>query len=121
MKIPCFGMFIQNLGMIAHGSSRHRGGEEISVMIERTKQLFVAHPEALNESYGQHFSHAMRYSGRMFAASLCAFTHAIFPFLFEKTASNMVKKMYADMTSRGATAPVSHAAATAAAALETSR
>ncbi len=91
-------------------------------MIERTKQLFIAHPEALNESYGQHFRHAMRYSGRMFAASFCAFTHALFPFLFEKTASNMVKKMYADMTSRGATAPVlPHVEVAAAAALETSR
>lgn len=75
-------------------------------MIKRTKQMFVAHPEALNESYGEHFRHAMGYAGRMLAASFCAFMHAIFPFLFEKTASAMVKQMYADMTSRGATTPV---------------
>ena len=75
-------------------------------MLTRLKSLFITHPDALGETYFQHLGHAMGYAGRMFAAGFCALTHAIFPFLFEKTASNLIKQMYAEMTSRGATAPV---------------
>jgi Family of unknown function (DUF6356) len=74
-------------------------------MITRAKELFTAHPEALDETYGQHFGHAMSYSGRLFKASFCAFMHGIFPFLFEKTASTAIRAMHAEMTSRGAVAP----------------
>jgi hypothetical protein len=72
-------------------------------MSNPVKSLFMAHPEALNESYGQHMGHAMSYSGRLFAASFCAFVHGLFPFLFEKTASNAIKAMHAEMMARGAT------------------
>jgi Family of unknown function (DUF6356) len=74
-------------------------------MSNRFKALFLSHPDSLNESYFQHFSHAMGYSARLFGAAFCAFTHAVFPFLFEKTASTAVKTMYGEMTSRGATPP----------------
>jgi hypothetical protein len=67
---------------------------------------FTRHPDALGESFFQHFRHALGYSGRMFLAGGAALVHAVFPFLFEKTASNMIKAMYAEMTARGATAPV---------------
>jgi hypothetical protein len=66
------------------------------------KTLFMAHPDALNETYGQHMRHAMSYSGRLFAASFCAFVHGLLPFLFEKTASNEIKRMHAEMMARGA-------------------
>jgi Family of unknown function (DUF6356) len=72
-------------------------------MAIRLKQLFVAHPDALGESYLQHMGHAMSYAGRLFGAAFCAFAHGLFPFLFEKNASNAVKAMYGEMTSRGAT------------------
>lgn len=67
---------------------------------------FTHHPQAVGENYGQHFGVAMRYSGRLFLAAGAAFVHAFLPFLFEKTASNAIKAMYADMTRRGATTPV---------------
>ncbi len=72
---------------------------------------FTRHPEALGESFGQHFMHAMSYSMRLFGAAGAAFVHALLPFLFEKTASNMIKAMYGEMTSRGATAPIEPAKA----------
>ncbi len=78
-------------------------------MLSRLKSLFVAHPDALGETYFQHLGHAVSYAGRMFAAGFCALIHAIFPFLFEKTASNMIKQMYAEITARGAIAPVEQA------------
>jgi hypothetical protein len=67
-------------------------------------KLFTQHPEAVGESYGEHFGVAMRYSGRLFAASFCAFVHAFLPFLFEKTASTMIRGMVADMDRRTAPA-----------------
>lgn len=67
---------------------------------------FTRHPEAVGETFGQHFFVALRYSGRLFAAAFAALVHAFLPFLFEKTASNAIKGMYADMTRRGATTPV---------------
>lgn len=80
-------------------------------MLSRIKSLFTAHPESLDESYGQHFGHALSYAGRLFAASFCAFTHALLPFLFEKTASNLIKQMHAEMMARGAVRPAEPALA----------
>ncbi|MGL4437896.1 MAG: DUF6356 family protein [Bosea sp. (in: a-proteobacteria)] len=67
---------------------------------------FTRHPDALGETYLQHLGHALNYSGRMFLAGGAALVHALLPFLFEKTASNMIKAMYAEMAARGATAHV---------------
>ncbi len=64
--------------------------------------LFTRHPEAVGESYGEHFGVAIRYSGRMLVASFCALVHAFLPFCFEKTASTMVRRMVADMDRRTA-------------------
>lgn len=75
-------------------------------MLDSLKDRFTQHPHALDETYGQHFGHAMGYSVRLLKASFCAFAHALFPFLFEKTASNEIKAMYAEMTARGAASPV---------------
>ena len=70
------------------------------------KDLFTAHPHAAGESYGEHFGVAMSYSGRLFLASCAAFVHAFLPFLCVTTASRAIKSMYANMTKRGATAPL---------------
>lgn len=67
---------------------------------------FTHHPDAIGETYGQHFGVALRYSGKLFAAACAALVHAFLPFLFEKTASNAIKGMYADMTRRSANTPV---------------
>ena len=69
-------------------------------------KLFTDHPTAVGETYLEHFGVASRYAGRLFAAGFCALMHAFFPFLFEKTASNAIKAMYANMTKRGATQPL---------------
>ncbi|MFN3671506.1 MAG: DUF6356 family protein [Bosea sp. (in: a-proteobacteria)] len=72
-------------------------------MSERSvTQLFTTHPASVGESYTEHFGVAIRYSGKMFAAGFCALVHAILPFMFEKTASGIVRKMVADMDRRTA-------------------
>lgn len=69
-------------------------------MLDRAKAMMTTHPHAVGESYGQHFMVAMGYSGRMLTAGFCAFVHALLPFLFEKTASTMVRQMVAEMDAR---------------------
>jgi hypothetical protein len=69
-------------------------------MIERAKTAFLAHPRSVNESYFEHMGVALRYSGTFAFCAFCAFVHAFFPFLFEKTASTIVKKMVANMDAR---------------------
>jgi hypothetical protein len=71
-------------------------------------ELFTRHPEAVGETYGEHFGVALSYSGTMFKAAFCALVHAFLPFCFEKTASGIVRRMVADMDRR--TAPQPHAA-----------
>ena len=75
-------------------------------MRQSAKHLFTSHPHAVGESYGEHFTVAMTYSGRLFAASCAALVHALLPFLFVTTASTAIKTMYANMTRRGATSPL---------------
>lgn len=64
--------------------------------------LFTGHPASVGETYTEHFGVAIRYSGKMFAAAFCALVHAFLPFMFEKTASGIVRKMVADMDRRTA-------------------
>jgi hypothetical protein len=69
-------------------------------MIQRIKTAFLAHPESVNESYFQHMGVALRYAGTFAFCAFCALVHAFLPFLFEKTASTIVKKMVANMNAR---------------------
>lgn len=69
-------------------------------MIQRIKTAFLAHPESVNESYFEHMGAALRYAGTFAFCAFCALVHAFLPFLFEKTASTIVKKMVADMNAR---------------------
>ena len=75
-------------------------------MANPVEELFMAHPRAVGESYGEHFGVALSYSVRLFGAACAAFVHAFLPFLFVTTASRAIKSMYANMTQRGATAPI---------------
>ncbi|MDP3547074.1 DUF6356 family protein [Phreatobacter sp. HK31-P] len=69
-------------------------------MLDRAKTLFMTHPQSVNESYFQHMGVALRYAGTFAFCAFCALVHAFFPFLFEKTASTIVKKMVANMNAR---------------------
>jgi Family of unknown function (DUF6356) len=87
-------------GTVALSSDHNQVCIGSNAMPDTTKNLFTAHPHAVGESYGQHFGVAMRYSGRLFYASFCAFVHAFLPFAYEKTASTMIRGMVADMDRR---------------------
>ena len=61
---------------------------------------FTAHLSNIGVSYGQHFLHASYYFIMLLTVAICVLTHAILPFLFEKTASQIISKLYSKMTER---------------------
>lgn len=67
----------------------------------RVLDLFTAHPASVDESFGEHFFFATKFSGLLFAAACAALVHAILPFIFEKTASKIVAKLYQKTHNRG--------------------
>ncbi len=58
------------------------------------KALFYDHPASVDETYGEHFTVAGGFAWRLMGASLICLTHAVFPFLFEKTASSIVSGLH---------------------------
>ena len=63
-------------------------------------RLFIAHPRAVNEDYFAHAGVALRFALILLGAGLAALVHAVVPALFETTASSIIKKLHAQMTSR---------------------
>jgi Family of unknown function (DUF6356) len=58
------------------------------------KTLFCDHPASVDETYGEHMIAASGFAVRLLAAALVCAVHAVFPFLFEKTASAMVNALH---------------------------
>ena len=70
-------------------------------MIATMKNLFLTHPQSVDESYFEHMAFAGRFSATLFLAAGAALVHAVLPFMFEKTASQMIAEMYARTCNRG--------------------
>ncbi len=70
-------------------------------MIATMKSLFLSHPQAVDETYFEHLAFAGRFSATLFLAAWAALVHAVLPFMFEKTASRMVAKLYERTHNRG--------------------
>ena len=68
----------------------------------RLLTAFTAHPSSVDESYGEHFRFALGFAGTLFLAAGAALVHAVLPFLFEKTASRIIARLYARTHNRGA-------------------
>ena len=62
--------------------------------------IFTKHPTEVGESYLEHGFSAMRYAFTFLLLFVIAFIHAIFPFLFQQTASNVVSEMTKHMKQR---------------------
>lgn len=61
---------------------------------------FTAHPASVNETYAAHAGFAFGFALRLFAAGAAALVHAVLPFLFQTTASRMIREMCARMDRR---------------------
>ncbi|HLX55172.1 MAG TPA: DUF6356 family protein [Aquella sp.] len=57
------------------------------------KNIFTEHPHSVGETYWQHAKFAGLFAGSMLAGGIACLLHAIFPFLFQKTASNFLLTM----------------------------
>ena len=62
--------------------------------------IFTEHPKSVGETYFEHGFNAMRYAGTFIFLFVIAFVHAILPFLFVRTASDIVCEMSRDMECR---------------------
>ncbi len=68
--------------------------------LQSVRTAFTAHPSTVDETYFEHMLFAGRFSLRLFGAAFAALIHAILPFLFEKTASNLIRRMHDDIVNR---------------------
>lgn len=56
-----------------------------------------AHLKTVDETYVEHATHALHFSGKLAIASFVCLIHAIFPFMFEKTGSKMITQLHDKM------------------------
>ena len=54
---------------------------------------FTKHPKTVNETYLEHMCCAFKFHCTLLKLSFAALIHAVFPFWFEYTASNGIKKL----------------------------
>lgn len=54
------------------------------------KNPFTVHPHSMDETYWQHFFFASLFGFSMLMAGVACILHAIFPFIFKTTGSNML-------------------------------
>jgi Family of unknown function (DUF6356) len=64
------------------------------------ERLFLAHPHSVGEGYAAHFRAASAFAGLLLLAAMACLIHAIFPSLFERTASRTVTRLHERMTKR---------------------
>lgn len=55
--------------------------------------LFTKHPNSIGETYWQHFWFATCFAANLLVAGICCLIHAIFPFVFKDTASNILARI----------------------------
>lgn len=79
----------------------------------RISKLFTEHPASVDETYLGHMAFAGWFASRLFLAAGAALVHAILPFLFETTASSIVRQLYERTSKRSASAAAAADRATA--------
>jgi hypothetical protein len=57
-------------------------------------RLFTEHPASVGENYLEHMNSAGSFTGNLILAGAACAVHALFPFLFEKTASSIISTLY---------------------------
>lgn len=54
------------------------------------KNIFTKHPNSIGETYFQHLRFASQFGITLMVGGMACLIHALFPFLFEKTGSNIL-------------------------------
>jgi hypothetical protein len=77
---------------------RHR--RYVHVLWARTLDAFTLHPAETSESYLQHLWFTAKTSMRFVVIATVLFVHGVFPFLFKRTTSLQIERVYLLMRSR---------------------
>ncbi|MBZ9910334.1 DUF6356 family protein [Mesorhizobium sp. BR115XR7A] len=64
-------------------------------------RIFTSHPAKVGETYFSHMAFAAWFSSRLLMAAGAALVHAFLPFLFETTASRIIRELYERTHNRG--------------------
>lgn len=67
-------------------------------------EAFQRHPREVGETYSEHLTQASSFGLTLMSAGAACLVHAIFPFWFERTASQRVQALHTRMASRRAQA-----------------
>ncbi len=70
-------------------------------MAPRIAKFFTDHPASVDETYFGHMAFAAWFSSRLMMAAGAALVHAFLPFLFETTASRIIRELYERTHNRG--------------------
>lgn len=65
-------------------------------------RLLLAHPRTVGESYAEHAGIASRFGAAMVVGGVKCLVHAVLPAVFERSASDCVAKLNAELTRRRA-------------------
>ncbi|MDH3314465.1 MAG: DUF6356 family protein [Gammaproteobacteria bacterium] len=57
-------------------------------------KFLTRHLNSVDETYFQHLAQAMRFAGTLAVAATVCFVHALLPFLFERTGSTLIGRLY---------------------------
>jgi hypothetical protein len=63
-------------------------------MNTKVTAIFTDHPSSVGESYFEHMLFASKFSLKMAGGAIAALIHALLPFLFVSTASEMIAEMH---------------------------
>lgn len=55
---------------------------------------FTSHLKSVDETYFQHMGHALSFTCALFLGAFVCLVHAFFPFLFEKSGSNIIHRLH---------------------------
>jgi|APSaa5957512535_1039671.scaffolds.fasta_scaffold759456_1 hypothetical protein len=72
-------------------------GMQIQRRVNVLKERLARHLRYIEMSYIEHLIRAMRFSMLLFLASIVCLIHSIIPFVLEKSASSIIKKLYREM------------------------
>tara|TARA_Y100001938_G_scaffold151167_1_gene246787 strand:- start:7699 stop:7899 length:201 start_codon:yes stop_codon:yes gene_type:complete len=62
--------------------------------------IFTEHPYRNGETYFQHMKKALSFAGIFLFLTFTSVTHALLPFLFITTGSDMIKRLHMNMKGR---------------------
>ena len=67
---------------------------------DKIRHQFIDHPEATGETYLQHLAFTIVMAGRLVLVGFVLLAHGIFPFLFTRTGSHQLDRIWRIMTRR---------------------